>query len=143
VPVEAGTVEGTPGSSGGGPASKDAGESGGNGKTIGLAIGAGGLVAIGVGSFFGLRAFSKWDERNKHCPGGECDATAVAASDAAHTSARIADIAVGVGIVGLGVGTYLFLTSPSSSKQGSSRRTYVGLGSVGRGAPGVTAGGVW
>jgi hypothetical protein len=147
APREAGPAApgatGSIGTSSAPPASNDAGASGSNGKKVGLAIGAGGLLAIGVGSFFGLRAYSKWDERNKHCPSGECDATAVAASDAAHTSARIADIAMGVGIVGLGVGTYLFLTARPSSKQASATRTYVGVGSVARGAPGFTAGGVW
>jgi hypothetical protein len=117
--------------------------SSGSGRTVGIAIGAAGLAAIGVGSYFGLQAFSKWRERNDHCPRGACDATAVAASDAAHTDARIADIAMGLGIVGVGVGTYLFLTAPSASDKPAATSAWVGVGAVSPRSPGVTAGGVW
>lgn len=116
---------------------------GGNGKMVGLIVGGAGIAAIGVGSYFGLHAFSKWSERNDHCPKGQCDQTAVDASDAAHTSARIADVAMGVGIVAVGVGTYLFLTAPAASPETHGSRTWVGVGAVSAGAPGVTAGGVW
>jgi hypothetical protein len=125
------------------PGADRAPASSGNGRTVGIAVGAAGLVAIGVGSYFGLQAFSKWHERNDHCPQGACDATAVEASDAAHTDARVADIAVGLGIVGVGVGTYLFLTAPSAANKPAAASGWVGVGAVSRGAPGVTAGGVW
>lgn len=110
-------------------------------RTLGLAVGGGGVVVLGVGAFFGLRAFSKWGERNDHCPDGQCDATAVSAGDAAKSSALIADITVGVGLVAVGVGAYLFFSAPSGEEKPATG--WVGLGSVAGSAPGVTAGGRW
>lgn len=84
-------------------------------KTIGYVVGGTGLVALGIGSYFGLRAASKWSDRNSHCVNGACDAEAVNLADDTHRSGTIANVAFGVGVVGLAVGTYLVLTSPSSA----------------------------
>ena len=74
-----------------------------------------GVVALGVGSFFGLRARSQWDDANGHCPDNACDSQGSSLSHSALTSARIADVAFGLGAIGLGVAGYLVLTGPSSS----------------------------
>ncbi len=91
-------------------------QSGGGQRTAGYVIGGVGIAAIGVGSFFGLRAFSKWDERNSHCTKAGCDPTGVEAGDTAEQSAVIANVGIGIGMVGLAAGTYLVLSAgPSSS----------------------------
>jgi hypothetical protein len=88
----------------------------GNGRrTAGFVIGGVGVVALGVGGFFGLRAFSKWSDRNDHCVGG-CDSAAKTAGDDAKTAATISNIGLGLGVVAVGVGTYLVLSSKSSSE---------------------------
>lgn len=74
--------------------------------------GATGLVALAVGSYFGLDARSKWNESEPHCPGDHCDDVGYGLSEDAQTSARIASVAFGVGLVGIGAATYLVLTSP-------------------------------
>jgi hypothetical protein len=87
-----------------------------NGKrTAGFVIGGVGIAALGVGGYFGLRAFSKWSDRNDNCVGG-CNEAAKAAGDDAKTAATISTIGIGVGVVAIGVGTYLVLSSKPSGE---------------------------
>ena len=85
-------------------------------KTIGLVVGGVGVVALGVGTVFGLRASSKWGERNDHCTAAGCDAQAVNAYKDAKSAALLADIGLAVGVVAIGAGVVLFVTAPSSEK---------------------------
>jgi len=87
--------------------------SGSSQRTVGYVVGGVGLVALGVGGFFGLRAFSRWDERNAHCTDAGCDPTGVEAGDDANRAAMVANVGIGVGLAGLAVGTYLVLSSGS------------------------------
>jgi hypothetical protein len=80
-------------------------------RTAAYVVGGAGVLALGVGGYFGLRARSKWRESDPHCPADRCDAVGYALSDQARTSARIADVAIGAGLVGAGVAAYLFFTS--------------------------------
>jgi len=72
------------------------------------------VVALGIGGYFGLRAFSKWDDSNLHCPNGMCDDIGYERSDQARTAARVADFALGAGLVGVAAGAYLLVTSRRS-----------------------------
>ena len=88
----------------------------GNGKrTAGFLIGGVGIVALGVGGYFGLRAFSKWSERKDQCDHG-CTEAAKNAGEAAKSAATISNIGIGLGVVAVGVGTYLVLSSKSASE---------------------------
>jgi hypothetical protein len=69
-----------------------------------------GVVALGVGSYFGGKAFSRWDDRNAACVGG-CTPAAKAAGDDASDAATIATASVGAGVVLLGAATLLFFYS--------------------------------
>ena len=69
-----------------------------------------GVAALGVGSYFGVKAFSHWDDRNAACVGG-CTATAKAAGDDASQAATIATVGVSAGVVLLGTATVLFFYS--------------------------------
>ena len=90
-------------------------------RTAGFVIGGVGVVALGVGGFFGLRAFSKWGDRNDNCVGG-CNSAAKTAGDEAKTAATIGNIGIGLGVVAIGVGTYLVLSSKSSSEPSAAQR---------------------
>lgn len=92
-----------------------------NQKTIGYIVGGAGVVALGVGAVFGIRAFSKWSEREDNCPNDVCNAKAKEAGDAATTSANIANVGVGVGLVAIGVGAFLILTSPSAPEKAAAK----------------------
>jgi hypothetical protein len=94
----------------------------GNGRrTAGFALGGVGVVALGIGGYFGLRAFSKWSDREDNCVGG-CNSAAKSAGDDAKSAATAANIGIGVGLVALGVGSYLLLSSKSVSEPSASHR---------------------
>jgi len=78
---------------------------------------AGGVGVLGVATFavFGSMANSKYDELKNACPGGPCGPGHEDAISAGKTDQLIANIGLGVGIVGLGVGTALFLMGGKSS----------------------------
>lgn len=107
-------------------------------KTIGYVVGGVGIVALGVGAVFGIRAFGKWGERNDNCPNDVCNAKAKQLGDDAKSAANIANVGVGVGIVAIGVGAFLIFTAPSAestaSKPGSIAKSV-------RVAPGALPGG--
>src|SRR5262249_1450149 len=73
-------------------------------RTVGIVVGSAGLLAIGFGAYFGVRALSIKDDTDRVCPGDKCATSAdVSRYDDARTSARIADVCLGVGIVAIGV----------------------------------------
>lgn len=87
--------------------------------TAGLILGGVGIAAIGVGSYFGVRALSANSDSNKTCPNTTCsDSSALKQNSDAHTFAWIADIGIGAGVVALAAGAYLFISD--SSKRSSS-----------------------
>lgn len=99
-------------------------------RLIGYGVGGVGVVALGIGGYFGLRAFSRWDDRNAHCSDAGCDPKGVEAGDDADTAATIADVGIGIGVVGVGVGTYLVLSAGSSERTLSAQPTADGGGAV-------------
>jgi hypothetical protein len=70
-------------------------------------------VALGVGSYFGLRAFSRQAVVEEHCAGTLCDQEGMDADDDAHLAATLSTVGFGVGIAGVGVAAALVLTAPS------------------------------
>jgi tetratricopeptide (TPR) repeat protein len=94
--------------------------SGGSRRAIAYVVGGTGLVALAAGGYFGIRARSKWNDSGPHCPQDLCDDTGKSLSDDARTSARLSDVAFGVGLVGVAVAAYLYFTSSSSSAGPSS-----------------------
>lgn len=92
----------------------------GSGQRItGLVLGGVGLAAVGVGSYFGIRASSKRSDSDNACPVSngqeQCTQRGVDLNEEARTSARIADVSIGLGVVALAAGAYLYFTSPSGS----------------------------
>ncbi len=77
-----------------------------------LGLGATGLI---VGGVFALDARKKRDDSDPFCNAQDiCTQDGVDLRDDALTSARISTVAVGIGVVGLAVGTVLLLTQDSS-----------------------------
>lgn len=122
------------------PVRADASErSGASSRAAGYVAGGVGVIALLVGGYFGLRARSRWSDRNDHCSPAGCDAEAVEASDDAHTSATIANVAVGLGLLSLGVGTYLIVTAPPATAEPS----YPVKSALGTNGMMLGLGGVW
>jgi hypothetical protein len=81
-------------------------------RFAGYIVGGAGLVGIGLGTFFGLRALSEQNESKRDCPARVgCESRAISLSSDANRDAWIADVAIGVGLAAAGVGAYLVLTS--------------------------------
>jgi serine/threonine-protein kinase len=101
-------------------------------------VGGVGLVGIGVGAFFGLRAISKNDEAESFCNGSTCsDPDGVTLTDEARDAATISNIAFGLGAAALVGGVALYFTAPSAPPQRAWRLAPV----VGARGGGVSLGG--
>ena len=100
----------------------DEAKSGNSQRTVGFVLGGAGIVALGVGSYFGLHAMSKWSDRKDNCPDGACTLAAKSAGDDAKSAALISDIGFGVGIIAAGVGTYLVLSANPATEASAHAR---------------------
>jgi hypothetical protein len=89
-------------------------------RTVGWIVGGTGVLALGVGTYFGLNALIKWNERKDGCVAG-CTGAAKTAGDDAKSAALLSNIGFGVGLVAVGVGTYLVLSSGSSAERSGAR----------------------
>ena len=76
-------------------------------------------MVIGVGGAFGLSALSKIHEAQTTCPSSPCtNAHAVTTNDDGGVHANVANVSIGVGLIALGIGTYLVLSGPSKPRAG-------------------------
>lgn len=94
-------------------------------RPVAIAIGAVGIVGIGVGTFFGLSASSSWSDAKETCsdqPKG-CTPDGVKKQESASTKATVSTIAFIAGGAALAVGTVLWFTAGSGNKQ-----TAIGIG---------------
>jgi hypothetical protein len=79
----------------------------------GYVVGGVGLLALGVGTYFGVRTLSKKSQSDDQCPTADtCTDEGVELNDAARQAATVSNIGLGLGIVGVGVGAFLVLTAP-------------------------------
>lgn len=87
-------------------------------STMGWYVGGAGLVALAVGSGFGIAAITTRGASDDHCPvvnGAEaCTLRGVELNDRAGAYAWVANIGIGAGIVALGIATWMILTTPAA-----------------------------
>jgi hypothetical protein len=87
-------------------------------RPLGVGVGVLGLAAIGVGTYFGVRAASKWGDSNAACPSSPCSSPAgVDLANDARSSARVADVTLAAGLAGVALGVVLFVAGAPSSVQ--------------------------
>ena len=94
-------------------------------RTIAIAVGAVGIVGIGAGTYFGLKASSDWNGAKTQClhfPAG-CSDSGIEQGDNAKSSATLATVGFAVGVVGLAGAVVLWVTAPKTPNAG----TQVGL----------------
>jgi hypothetical protein len=87
-------------------------------RTLAFVVGGAGLVAAGVGTYFGLNAISKRHQASGVCPPPStlCNSMdAVSANDDAKSAAVAADVAFGVALVAVGAAAVLYFTAPASA----------------------------
>jgi serine/threonine-protein kinase len=83
-------------------------------KTVGLLVGAAGIVALGVGGVFGARAMSKNSDAEDVCAGERCPTReGERLSDQANDAATLANVFVIGGAALAATGIVLYLTAPS------------------------------
>lgn len=87
-------------------------------RTASYIAGGVGLVGIGLGSIFGLRAIAKNnDATDGTCKNGVCqEKSDYQTSQDAHSAAALSNVFFGVGGAALATGVVLFLLSPSNSE---------------------------
>ncbi len=85
-------------------------------------VGGAGVVALGVGTFFGFKAISNANQAEEICPKGVCNEEqgATAASDA-HTQATISNVSFALGAAAVATGVVLYFVLPTK------HRTQVGM----------------
>jgi hypothetical protein len=92
-----------------------------------ITLGASALVGV-TGLSFGYRAWSSYRDADAACPTHRgCDAATLALDGRAGRAAIIADVALGLAVVGCGIGTYLVLTG----KRGAHVAPLAGDGTIG------------
>lgn len=86
-------------------------------RVLAWVSGSAGVLALGVGTAFGLDARAKWRDAKAHCPDGRCVASDdLNRDDEARTSARISTVAfVGGGAALIGAAA-LWFTAPREKK---------------------------
>jgi hypothetical protein len=89
----------------------------GSGRTVALLIGGVGVVGLGVGTFFGLRAMSKKDEAVEHCRGEACDPRGVTLRSEAVKSGDMSSLSFAAGGGLLLLGTTLWFLLPGARPQ--------------------------
>jgi hypothetical protein len=101
------------------PAPAPAAKDGGSQRTMAVVAGSVGVVALGVGAFFGLRTMSKWSDSKGHCDGSGCDPEGVTLASDAHSAGNVSTIAFAIGAIGVGGAAVLWFTAPKASDSGS------------------------
>lgn len=114
------------------PPPVDTGTGGSTQRTLGLVAGGLGVVGIGIGSFFGLRAIQKNHDAKDICPANKCTSEqGVTLTNDAKSAATASNIAFGAGAVLLATGVVLYLTAPSAHSMALRLEPSVGVGSAG------------
>jgi hypothetical protein len=81
-------------------------------KLVGIGVAGAGVVAVGVGSIFGVKAMNRNDDSKPHCQQNVCDPTGVKLNDDAKSAATVSTVLFGVGLAALGAGAWLFFSRP-------------------------------
>ncbi len=100
------------------PAPAPAGADEGSGDTlrlVGYVVAGAGVVGLGLGTWFGLTAQSKWSDAQAHCRGLICDAEGGALAADAKSSGNLSTIAFIAGGLLTAGGVTLVLLAPSRS----------------------------
>jgi hypothetical protein len=79
---------------------------------LGWIIGGTGVAALAVGGGFGVASLASYHDASTACPTHkDCGAAAMSARNSAEVSAWVSNVAIGLGIVGVGVGTWIIVLS--------------------------------
>jgi serine/threonine-protein kinase len=86
-------------------------------QIAGIVVAGAGLISIGVGTAFGIKAISKNDDAKAYCPGGNVcnDPKGETLSNEANDAAVVANVTIGVGAAALVGGGLMYFLGPRKS----------------------------
>jgi serine/threonine-protein kinase len=116
-----------PRDTGTGPDTEATSSSGGSSRTLGIVLVGVGAVGLGVSTFFGFRARSKYQDSKQHCLSSDenqCEPQGIELRDEARTSGNVATISGLFGLAAVTAGAIVYLTAPSSEER-SARRIWI------------------
>ena len=102
-------------------------------RTSAVALGAAGIVGLGVGAFFGVQALNERSGAPGICNGDHCDDQGAAVRRGAIRDADASTIAFAVGGAFVATGVVLWLLAPSRPSTATSTSVGVGLGAAPQG----------
>lgn len=83
-------------------------------RTLPIALGAAGVLGLGIGTFYGIKAMNKNSDAEKSCSGATCrDQAGLDLTEEAQSAALVSNVAFGAGVVLLAAGVVLYVTAPS------------------------------
>lgn len=90
-------------------------------RIVAYALGGAGILGLGLGTYFGLRASSTYDDASAKCPSGSssCSPEGVDGGKDAHTQAAISTVGFVAGGLLLGSAVVLYLTAPRARSSGA------------------------
>jgi hypothetical protein len=89
-------------------------------RSVGFVLGGAGVVALGIGAYFGVRAWQKNDESSDHCDGDRCfSQTGVDLRDEARSAGNSSTVLSVAGGALLASGVTLVLLSPAQAESSS------------------------
>ena len=92
-------------------------QAGSGSRTAGYIVGGAGLVALGLGGVAGLIVLDRKSTVDDNCTSDkQCNRAGFGAAESGRTWGTISTIGLAAGVFGLGVGTYLVLSSSSEEK---------------------------
>jgi hypothetical protein len=112
----------------------DASSAGASRRTLGIVVAGVGVVGLGVGTAFALKAKSSNDDSLTHCDPidkNSCDQQGVDQRTNARSAGNIATVSVGLGIAALVAGGVLYFTAPTGDKPRAMIVPSAGPGSAG------------
>jgi hypothetical protein len=77
-------------------------------------VGGVGIITVGFGGYFGLRAFAKNSDAKELCSGEVChDRRGVTLTDEARDAAAVSNVLFGLGLAAVAGGAVVYLTAPT------------------------------
>lgn len=81
------------------------------GQTLGLVVGSVGVIGLGIGTYFGVRAIGKNSDAEPFCRDNRCVQSGIDLTDKAKSAARAANIAFAAGGALVAIGGVIFLST--------------------------------
>ena len=115
------------------PPAPQATDSGDSRRILAYVLGGAGIVGVGLGTFFGLKAKSTYDDSKQYCPRGasSCTADGVSGGSDASTQAAVSTVAFIAGGALLASGIIVFITAPKNGTTGMTVQPTVGMAGAG------------